>query len=80
MMTPEMTLEMMTPELNSHQIKDNKILYLLFVSLINEFTKATQFIDLFGEDGGSSFNGEPPMIVLDSGFIRLFEEISIIGG
>ncbi|MDW0315163.1 MAG: hypothetical protein QN716_07290 [Nitrososphaeraceae archaeon] len=43
-------------------------------------TKATQFIDLFGEDGGSSFNGEPPMIVLDSGFIRLFEEISIIGG
>jgi len=70
-----MTLEMMTLERKIHQKKENKIPYLLLVSRIHELTKATQCIDLFGEDGGSSFNGEPPMIVLDSGFIRLFEEI-----
>jgi hypothetical protein len=59
----------MTPERKIHQKKENKIPYLLLVSRIHELTKATQFIDLFGEDGGSSFNGEPSMIVLDSGII-----------
>jgi len=50
----------MTPERKIHQKKENKIPYLLFVSRIHELTKATQFIDLFGEDGGSEFNGTPP--------------------
>ena len=44
-----------------HQKKGNKILYLLFVSRIHELTKATQFIDLFGDDGGRSFNDRPPL-------------------
>jgi hypothetical protein len=43
-MTPEMT-----PERKIHQKKENKIPYLLLVSRIHELTKATQFIDLFGE-------------------------------
>ena len=62
-------MEMTTPERKIHQKRENKIPYLLLVSRIHELTKATQFIDLFGEDGGSSFNGEPSMIVLDSGII-----------
>ena len=53
-----MTAEIVTAEIvTQERKKGNKIPYLLFVSHIHELTKATQFIDLFGEDGSSSFNG-----------------------
>ena len=46
--------EMVTQERKIHQKKGNKIPYLLFVPRLHELTKATQFIDLFNEDGRSS--------------------------
>ena len=55
MVTQEMvTQEMVTQERKIHQKKGNKIPYLLFVPRLDELTKATQFIDLFNEDGRSS--------------------------
>jgi hypothetical protein len=58
----------MTLERKTHQKKENKIPYLLYVSCIHELTKATQFIDLFGEVGCSSFRN-PKLIMPENEYL-----------